>query len=77
MGDDVDLQYEDIRFNPHEKDGYVVSKRLQEMENFDAFWRESDLPHIIKRMAEFAMKRHKRLEKHPEKTEAKIYPIPG
>ena len=28
LGDDVCLEYEDIRFNPREKDGYVISERL-------------------------------------------------
>ena len=42
------------------------------MEGFACAWRDTDLPHVIKRMAEFALKRYKRLDK----TEAKMYPIP-
>jgi hypothetical protein len=77
LGDNVDLRYEYIRFNPGGKYGYTVSERLRKVEGFASVWRESDLPDIIKRMAEFALKRHKRLERHRDKTEAKIYPIPG
>ncbi|MBN1843255.1 MAG: hypothetical protein JW883_13365 [Deltaproteobacteria bacterium] len=77
LGDNVDLRYEDIRFNPREKGAYVISERLQKMKGFASVWRESDLPHIIKRMAEFALKRHEHLERHRDKTEAKMYPVPG
>jgi len=77
LGDNVDLRYEDIRFDPRGKNGYTVSERLRKVEGFASAWRDSDLPHIIERMAEFALKRHKHLELHRDKTEAKMYPIPG
>jgi hypothetical protein len=77
LGDNIRLEYEDIRFDSREKEGYIVSERLRKIEYFASVWRDSDLSHIIKRMAEFALKRHKHLEKHPDKTEAKMYPIPG
>lgn len=77
LGDSVDLDHEAIRFEPLAKDGYVVTKRLRQVKGFSAAWKNSDLPHIITRMAEFASKRYKHLERHPDKTEAKIYPTPG
>jgi len=77
LGQSVDLQYEDIRFDPSGKYGYTVSERLHKTEGFAAVWKGSDLPHVIKRMAEFALKRYKHLEKHRNKTETKMYPIPG
>lgn len=77
LGQSVDLQYEDIRFDPRGKTGYTVSERLRKTEGFAAVWKGSGLPHVIKRMAEFALKRYKHLEKHRDKTEAKMYPIAG
>jgi hypothetical protein len=77
LGDSVDIAYEAIQFDPLKKDGYVVSKGLRQSAGFAAAWKDSDLPHIVKRMAEVAMKRHKHLERHLDKTEAKMYPTPG
>ena len=77
FGDSVYIGYETIQFAPLEKDGYVVSKALKKTAPFANAWRDSDLPHIVKRMAEFATKRHKHLERHLDKTEAKMYPTPG
>ncbi|MEW6665715.1 MAG: hypothetical protein AB1512_10915 [Thermodesulfobacteriota bacterium] len=37
-----------------------------------SYWTDSDLPHVIERLAEAATGRYKHVEKHPEKTEAKI-----
>jgi hypothetical protein len=72
----VDFEYEDVHLDGERKDGFVLSKRLRGIADFASTWKESDLGHIVRRMAEFAIKRHKRLEKHRDKTEAKIYPIP-
>ena len=71
------VEYEDIRLAPDKREGYTLSPILLRGRHFKQVWSTSDLPHIVKRMAEFAVKRHKRLEKHPDKTEAKMYPRPG
>lgn len=73
----VAVEYEDIRLDPHRESGFVISSRLRELQEFESVWNRSDLPHIVKRMAQFAIKRHKRLEKHRDRTESKMYPIPG
>jgi len=73
----VAVEYEDIRLDPHRESGFVISSRLRELQEFESVWNRSDLPHIVKRMAEFAIKRHNYLEKHRDRTESKMYPIPG
>lgn len=66
-------EFEDIRLQPEHKEAYYVSDRLCSVDEFASAWNNSDLPHIVKRMAEFAIKRYKHLDTHPDKTEAKMY----
>ena len=73
----VAVEYEDIHLDPQRESGFVISSRLRDLQEFDSVWNRSDLPHIVKRMAEFAIKRYKYIEKHRDRTESKIYPIPG
>jgi hypothetical protein len=68
----LDIEYEDIALNPHGAPQYTVSGRLLSNENFASVWKDSDLPAVVSRLAESAMSRYKHLEKHPEKTSAKI-----
>lgn len=68
------VQYEQITLAPDEKEGYTLSPSLLHDSRFQKVWENSDLPHIVRRMAEVAVKRYTHLEKHPDKTEAKIYP---
>ncbi len=74
---EMGVDYEDIRLEPSEREGFAISSRLWGMPAFASAWHNSDLPHILRRMADVAIKRSKHLEKHPDKTEAKIFPIPG
>jgi hypothetical protein len=67
---------EDIRLDEKKKEGFVISKRLQGIPDFVSAWKRSDLRHIVTRMAQFAVKRQKHFEKHRDKTEAKMYPVP-
>lgn len=67
-----DVEYEDVALAPHEESQYVVSKRLLSNEDFASVWTDSDLPDVVSRLADSAMSRYKHLEKHPEKTSAKI-----
>lgn len=71
------IDHDDILLDPNDERGFTMSSRVWDIPAFASAWRESDLPHIIERMAEFAIKRYKHLEKHPDKTEAKMYHIPG
>ena len=68
----MDFEYEDIALMPKGDPHYKVSKRVLSLEDFASAWNDSDLPVIIKHLAESAMHRYKRLQKYPEKTEAKI-----
>jgi hypothetical protein len=77
LGGKMHFDYEDVCLDLKKKDGFIISKRLQGIPDFVSAWKRSDLPHIVRRMAQFAVKRHKHFEKHRDKTEAKMYPIPG
>ena len=71
------IDHEDILLDLSNEKGFTMSSRVWDIPAFASTWQESDLPHIVERMAEFAIKRYKHLEKHPDKTEAKMYHIPG
>ena len=68
----MDFEYEDIALMPDSDPHYKVSKRLFSFKDFAFAWNDSDLPVIIDHLAESAMHRYMHLQKHPEKTEAKI-----
>jgi hypothetical protein len=68
--------YEDIRLDPQEQSGFIISDRLLNDPEFTAVWVNSDLYNIVKRLADAASNRHKHLEKNPAKTEAKICQAP-
>mgnify|MGYP000243991173 CR=1 FL=1 len=61
-----------VRFNPEMAPPYTIDKQLFSDAEFQKVWRNSDLPHMLARLADTAMNRCRRLEKHPEKTDAKI-----
>jgi hypothetical protein len=68
----MDIQYEDVWLKPHAKSPYAVSERLFSTNTFQSLWSRSDLPRVMGRFAETATRRYRRLEKHREKTDAKI-----
>jgi hypothetical protein len=68
----VELTYEDVALAPGATPGYVLSPRLREHAAFAALTGASDLSAILDRFAAAAGNRFKRLEKNPDKTEAKI-----
>ena len=65
--------YEDIRLEPLQESGFIISDRLRADPAFDTVWKNSDLSNIVKRIADAAGNRHKHLKKNPEKTESKIF----
>ena len=77
LGRKVEADYDDVYLDPRRKDGFIISKGVWTISGFVSAWEKSDLPEIVERMAEFAIKRHKRLDAHRDKTEAKMYPTPG
>ncbi len=68
----VKVKEEDVELLPDSDPYYQMSERLRADKLFKSYWTESDLPHVIHRLAESAAGRYKHLEKHPEKTEVKI-----
>jgi len=72
FGGRVSLQDEDVRFTPYEEPYFFLSQGVLKDESIRSIWKDSDLRHVIERLAESAMHRYKHLEKHGEKTDAKI-----
>jgi hypothetical protein len=68
----MNVEAEDVVLLPDAEPYYEMSKRLRDDELLRSYWTESDLPHVIHRLAESATGRYKHLEKHPEKTQVKI-----
>lgn len=66
------LRYEDVTLQAAGEPYYSVSDRLRALDEFSTVWEYSDLPNVVARFAKSAINRTKRLEKHPEKTDAKI-----
>jgi hypothetical protein len=66
------VEAEDVVLLPEAEPHYGMSERLRDGELLKSYWTESDLSHVIHRLAESATGRYKHLEKHPEKTEVKI-----
>ncbi len=68
---EIDITEDEIVLIPEKPPFYEISSRLVSTE-LKEVWKESDLPHLIEKLAESATGRYKHLEKHPEKTESKI-----
>lgn len=69
----IRFEYTDIALTFNENgQNYMVSDRLLASTDFRELWRDSDLPNVVARLAARAIKRCKHLNKHPEKTDAKI-----
>lgn len=69
---ELSLEFEDIALEPDNDNKYVLSDRLLASPTFTDIWNNSDLPHVLARFTDTAINRFVHLEKHPEKTEAKI-----
>ena len=72
LQDQTKVFFEDVALKPEASPPYALSKRLHENEHLTSVWDNSDLPHVLERLAESAVNRYRHLEKNPEKTEAKI-----
>ena len=66
------LQFDDIGLRPDGKEPFFISEHVQANAVFAEVWQNSDLPHIVFRLAEQALGHYRHLEKNPSKTEAKI-----
>ena len=69
----ISAAYDDITLDPRANPAFTMSPALRGNALFDRLWQGSDLPAIISRLADRASNTHAHLEKHMEKTEAKIY----
>jgi hypothetical protein len=63
---------DDVSLQLSQKSYFSLSQRVFSREGFRSTWNNSDLPRMVGRFAETAARRIKHLEKHPEKTDAKI-----
>lgn len=68
----TDFDFGDITLTPGAESSFTLTERLQASTEFSSTWADSDLKHILSRLAETAINRYKHLEKDPAKTEAKI-----
>jgi len=68
---DIDINEDDLILVPDKPPYFKISNRLISQIKKEV-WKESDLPHLIEKLADAAVGRYKHLEKHPEKTESKI-----
>lgn len=75
--DRLELAYEDIALDTAAEDCFILSPALSANPTFWEVWQGSDLPRIVRGLAEVARKHYEHLEKNPTKTEAKMYPNPG
>ncbi len=71
-GDKIAIDEEDIILKPGKNPPYTIGERLKNNPDFLRLWKDSDLSHLINKLAETASNRCKRLEKHPEKTDTKV-----
>lgn len=78
VGERIDVQHNDVLFEPDDELGYVLSDRMLKNEAFSTLWEESDLSQILALLSERALNRYKYLaRKHPDKTEMKIFQVSG
>ena len=68
----LDIDADDIKFNPENKDLYILSDRLTDNIEFKKIWDISDLKSVIYKFAKSADKRYIHINKHNEKTNKKI-----
>lgn len=68
----MEFEYGDFMLTRNRAPYFRLSERVLALEDFKFVWNDSDLPRVLCRFAESAMRRCKHLEKHPEKTDAKI-----
>lgn len=72
------VDYADVELDPGADNGFRFSSALRGNKEFSTAYGNSDIPQIIARMAENALHHVKHLEeKHPDKSEAKMYPTPS
>ncbi len=66
------FNYDDTALMPNMNPQFVLHERLLASTDFTDIWYNSDLPHLVDRLAKSAANHYKRLEKNPGKSETKI-----
>lgn len=78
IGDQIEIKPGDVTFDPDSEPGYQISPRMLDNENFKRIDEGSDLSTILALLSGRALNRYKHLvTKHPDKTESKIFQVPG
>ncbi|KAF5045824.1 hypothetical protein DSECCO2_477260 [anaerobic digester metagenome] len=78
IGDQIEIQPGDVTFDPDSEPAYRLSARMLDNESFRRIDEGSDLSTILALLSGRALNRYKHLAtKHPDKTEAKIFQVPG
>lgn len=78
IGEQVTVEPEDVLFKPDAEPGYTLSERMRNDEEFAAIFDQSDLSPILALLSGRALRRYQYLvRKHPDKTEMKIFQVPG
>jgi hypothetical protein len=68
----IDVNIDDVMFNPEAGNYYIISKKLKKMAGFSDLWDSSDLKNVIGRFAGSAYRKYLHLHRHPEKARFKI-----
>lgn len=71
---ELDIGRAAMLLDPDQPGGWSMIDELAHNPNVRAYFTDSDLAVILGRFAATAVKRLRRLEKNPQKTEAKMYP---
>lgn len=71
-GKRIAVEYGDITLLPEMEPHFTMSDRFSSLVDLNDLWSDSDLPRVMNRFAVIAARRYCYLEKHPEKTDAKI-----
>lgn len=73
FGDKLELTYDDVWLLPEQNVPYTFSEKINSHPEFISTFKNSDLKHILHKLANSAAHRFKSLEKHPEKNEKQIH----
>jgi hypothetical protein len=68
----ISLNLGDIILTPDQESHFFLADTIRKNSEFNRVWHSSDLPNVVSRFTETAIKRYRHLEKNPEKTEVKI-----
>jgi len=71
--DDRYQDFDAIKLLPEKEPFFELNNAMGISDAFSQMWKNSDLQHVLRRLAETAAHRYRHLKKKPEKTESKIW----